>query len=482
MQIGNRFRCYPTPEQAQTLLRWIGCQRHIYNAKVREDRYFRAFARKSLQHTGQYAPIDQQYAHFKTELTPWLFDVPSVVLRNGAVLWKQAYSRYFTKLAGRPVVHKKHGKQSVWLTSELFEFAPKIDQSTGEVTGHQLHVGTKKLPLGILAFKAHKAYQVPASIHISVHAGRWHLSFNYDDGLPEPKEQDTIAWLRQFDEAELLKITIGLDRGVALPVAAGDYQRFEFSAIQKKRLRGQARQKKRWQRRLARRKEGSSGWKKAKARIARHQRYGNDVRHDLAHKTSCAIASDARYKLIVFEDLQVQNMTKRAKPKQDEHGCWLSDGASAKSALNQAILASTWGKTQVFTQYKVRRRGKLVIATPPYQSSQECAACGHIHPENRISQSVFLCQRCGHREHADHNAAQVIALRGVRQLLAGKCAEKVPKRCRITRSQVGAEGSEPVVPTAPSTPGKIRVSRPSGNTTAHGSLIQETLATTPSGD
>ena len=48
MQIGNRFRCYPTPAQAQTLLAWIGCQRFIYNAKVGEDRYFRAFARKSL--------------------------------------------------------------------------------------------------------------------------------------------------------------------------------------------------------------------------------------------------------------------------------------------------------------------------------------------------------------------------------------------------------------------------------------------------
>ena len=26
MQIGNKFRCYPTPVQAQTLLQWIGCQ------------------------------------------------------------------------------------------------------------------------------------------------------------------------------------------------------------------------------------------------------------------------------------------------------------------------------------------------------------------------------------------------------------------------------------------------------------------------
>ena len=90
MQTGFRFRCYPNKTQAQILLRWIGCQRFIYNAKVGEDRYFRTFARKSLQHAGQYAPQDQQYAHFFTEDTAWLREVPSVVLRNGSVRWKQA--------------------------------------------------------------------------------------------------------------------------------------------------------------------------------------------------------------------------------------------------------------------------------------------------------------------------------------------------------------------------------------------------------
>lgn len=85
MQIGNRFRCYPTSSQAQTLLRWIGCQRFIYNAKVGEDRYFRKFARRFLSFAGQHAPLDQQYSHFTTELTPWLTEVPSQVLRNGAV-------------------------------------------------------------------------------------------------------------------------------------------------------------------------------------------------------------------------------------------------------------------------------------------------------------------------------------------------------------------------------------------------------------
>lgn len=480
MQIGNRFRCYPTPEQQQILLQWIGCQRHIYNAKVREDQYFRRFARKSLQHAGQHAPIDQQYSHFKTGLTPFLADVPSVLLRNGAVLWKQAYGRFFAGLGNRPTTHGKRGRQSVWLTSEVFEFRPVVDASTGEAAGYQLHIGTRKFPVGILAFKAHREYRVPASLHLSVHAGRWHVSFNYDDGVPEPSDRDIAVWLAQHDETELRGMTVGLDRGVNLPLAGSDGQKFDFSETQKQRLARQERYKKRWQRRQARRTPGSAGWVKARNRVARYQRYGLDVRRDVAHKASCALADDPRYKLFVFEALRIGNMTARARPAQDAQGRWLRNGARAKSGLNKSILASAWGQTQTYLQYKARRQGKLVVSVPPFFSSQECAACGHVHQDNRVSQSVFVCHDCGNTDHADHNAAKVIAMRGVRQMLDGRWEQKEKKRCGITRKKVGAEGSEPAAPTQ-LTPGEIAVSRRGGNTPAPWSMTPETHATRPQG-
>ena len=86
----------------------MGCQRFIYNAKVPEDRRFRAFARKSLQHAGQFAPRDQQYAQFIGEGPEWLREVPPQVLRNGAVGWKQAYGRSTTPICRgrRPIVRR----------------------------------------------------------------------------------------------------------------------------------------------------------------------------------------------------------------------------------------------------------------------------------------------------------------------------------------------------------------------------------------
>ena len=191
--------------------------------------------------------------------------------------------------------------------------------------------------------------------------------------FPSRTEQEAIDYLMQFNEAELLKMTNGLDRGVALPLATSEGKQFGFSEVQQKRLAEQERHKKKWQRRMARRAKGSGGYRKAKRRVARYSRYAADVRRDVAHKTSHTLASDPQYKLYVFEALKVKNMTAKARPKQDEQGRWIKNGASAKSGLNKSILASTWGQTKTYLQYKARRQGKLVIEVPPFYSSQECA-------------------------------------------------------------------------------------------------------------
>ncbi len=84
-----------------------------YNAKVSEDRYYRAFAKKAVSLSGTPVPVDCEYARFIGPETPWLRDVPSQILRNGAVRWKQAMGRFFSGLSGRPVFQRKDGRQSI---------------------------------------------------------------------------------------------------------------------------------------------------------------------------------------------------------------------------------------------------------------------------------------------------------------------------------------------------------------------------------
>ncbi len=443
MQTGVKFRCYPTKVQKPVLLQWIGAQRFIYNAKVSEDRYFRAFARHSLDVVGQYVPVDQQYSQFKDdEITPWMKGIPSQVLRNGAVKWSQAYQRFFKKLGGRPVIQRKIGKQSVWLTKELFEFVPVVNKETGEITAYKLIIGTKKFPLGELEYKAHKSFRIPASIHISIHAGKWYLSFAHEVDHIEPKQEDVIAWLKQFNEAELRKMAQGIDRGVVQPFTLANGTVFDFSEAQKKALLKAELQARKWQHRASKKQKGSNNQKKAYARVARYKSKQQAIRQDFAHKTSHALVSLQDIWLYVFENLKIQNMTKRAKAKQNKAGRYLKNNAAAKSGLTKAILNSAWGLTKTFTTYKAKRLGKLVISTPAPHTSQACSVCRHTHPDNRQTQSEFICQCCGHRENADSNAAKNIRNNGVGQLLSDTFVIRQVKRCKITKSKVGQELSE----------------------------------------
>ena len=85
----------------------------------------------------------------------------------------------------------------------------------------------------------------------------------------------------------------------------------------------------------------------------------------------------------------------------------------AKSGLNKAILEKGWYKLELYTSYKVYRAKKVLFKVSPHHTSQECADCGHIQPENRKTQDLFVCCNCGHSDNADINAAKVIKKRAI---------------------------------------------------------------------
>ncbi len=221
-------------------MRWIGCQRLIYHAKVQEDRYFRKFQRRMVGLAGEKPPVDQRYSHFITEQTAFLREVPSQVLRNGAVRWQQAYTRFFQGLGGRPTIKRRGGKQSVWLTRELFTFAPETNPNTGDGLHYHLHVGTPKFPVGVISYNAHRPHRIPASIHISVEGGRWFVAFSAEDeavALPDGDPDQGIERIaenfRRMSEDQLFARTLGADRGVAKPLAISDGRMFDLRPIQK---------------------------------------------------------------------------------------------------------------------------------------------------------------------------------------------------------------------------------------------------------
>ena len=454
MTSGVRFRAYPTAVLQSTLRRWIGHQRFIYNAKVRELRYFRTFARHSLALTGQQPLPDQAYSQFRGPDTAWLKEVPSQLLRNGAYRFATGCARMLKGLSGAPTIRKKHGRQSVLLTSELFRFIskPHPDPAKAAEPYWHLELGLVSSPLGRLHFQAHRSFELPKMLCISVEPdGRWFVSFSYEaPTLTEEGDEPVI--LRSPEElayeyslrTDLADITVGIDRGVALPLALSNGTEFRVPEVNAKRIEKKETRAQRYQRKMARQAKGSKNRAKTRQRIARLKGYGRQVREDFSHKTSHALVT-SKACVFVFEDLKLKNMTASPAPRRDEQGRYAPNGAAAKAGLNRALLANALGQVKQFTTYKAAQRNKLVIAVPPAYSSQECAECGHVAAENRVSQAQFHCGQCDHKDHADHNAARVIQQRGVTRLKEGTVVFRKKKTARVRgkKQTVGSVRSEP---------------------------------------
>ena len=84
-----------------------------------------------------------------------------------------------------------------------------------------------------------------------------------------------------------------------------------------------------------RRKRGSHRREKARRLVAKAYRKIRNQRRDFLHKQSRKLVN--QYQTIMFEDVQTENLVKRPKPKQDENGEYLPNGASAKTGLNKSI-------------------------------------------------------------------------------------------------------------------------------------------------
>ena len=135
---------------------------------------------------------------------------------------------------------------------------------------------------------------------------------------------------------------------------------------------------------------------------------------DVQHKVSRSLVED--HDIIAIEKLNLAGMSKRAKAKVDPHnpGVFLPNGQSAKRALNRKLRLSALSQFGEFLQYKARLSGGQVIEVDPKNTSRRCSSCGHVAQENRESQAVFLCKKCGHEDNADRNAAINILDRALR--------------------------------------------------------------------
>jgi len=237
MLMGIRLQAHPKSQQKLILSQWMGCARFVWNAKCDEDSYLGSFARKYMP-AGTYAPIDQKFSQYKDDdLSPWLRECPSQILRNSAVNWFQTYQKFLKGECGNPKRKRSSDGGSIHLTKEVFKFESCEDGVT------RLFIGTKTNNIGYLSIKNHSSYQTPKSIYIKKQNGDYWVSFCYEDGLDESNlltQEENLKYLRGVDRSFLEDHVVGLDLGVVRPVQAGA-EVFDLTSEQKKNKAGRER-------------------------------------------------------------------------------------------------------------------------------------------------------------------------------------------------------------------------------------------------
>ena len=244
---------------------------------------------------------------------------------------------------------------------------------------------------------------------------------------------------------------VGLDRGCVHTLATSDNR---FLDLPKQRLERIDREILRRQKAQARRvnmsgktvreyrRNASRAYERTSREISRLHAKAHRIRDDWQHKITTMLVRD--YDLIVLEDLNLQDMSRRAKakPDPDRSGAYLPNGQSVKRGLNRSLRDASLAGIVSKLAYKTRLTGqnRLVLVNPAY-TSQTCSECGYRAKENRESQAVFECKRCHARMNADLNAASNILERGLSHLIGLDEAEHAETESGAPTAYSGGDAS-----------------------------------------
>ena len=184
---------------------------------------------------------------------------------------------------------------------------------------------------------------------------------------------------------------VGIDMGIVHFATLSDGTHIPPSNIFKR----YAAELRKAQQAMSRKKKFSNHWKKAKAKVQRIHAGIANARRDYLHKTSTTISKN--HAMVVVEDLQVSTMSRSASGTSDQPG----RNVRAKSGLNQSILDQGWAEFRRQLEYKMQWKGGVLLAVPPQNTSRTCPRCEHVSGDNRKTQAVFACVKCGFQENAD---------------------------------------------------------------------------------
>ncbi len=226
----------------------------------------------------------------------------------------EAYNRFFGG-AGRPVWKRK------------FKDTPKFTVPDNiKIKGRKIYIPK----LGWMKTTGKNPYAgcKPKQATFKYAAGNWYVSILYE--VPDTRPARPVKPVNP----------VGIDRNVGqVALSTGDMYELPPLLLLDAKLR-------RLQKKLARQEYKSNGWQHTKLRMQKIYREMRHVIKNWCHQTSRTIADI--HDLVIFEDLNIQGMTRSASSSREEPG----KNVAQKRGLNRAILRSGWGRLERYMSYK----------------------------------------------------------------------------------------------------------------------------------
>lgn len=367
-------RLYPELHQEHGLVAHCGQARFVYNLGLSQHKTLtRSYRQRGVK--VNYATQCKELTQLRSEVE-WLRKGSSEVQQSALRDLDRAFVNFFKGRTKYPVFKKRNSKQSFCIKHV------SIRRYNKRNAGIRVpKVGWVKFRISMKWWQLKQA----TSARVSRVNGKWFVSFITPP--PEKKQSGTGV--------------VGIDRGVKTTAMTSDGDKLSIpeSLSESKRYN-------RLQKVLSRKDKNSTEREKILRKMENCRFTISNKRKDWIEKTTTTLTQN--YLWAVLEDLKTSSMTKRVQPKKSPTGEYLPNGQSVKTGLNRSISSASW------YMFEKRLSDKMnVVKCPAFYTSQRCFRCGHISAENRKSQAVFSCIKCGHTDNADHNAALNIRENGL---------------------------------------------------------------------
>lgn len=361
------YKLLPNERVLRRYFEWCGICRYVYNVakETKEDSYKKGVS-------VSYYDLSKQLTEAKVDF-PFLRTVNAQTLQGVLERLDKGYQKFFSDLKRGVKTNKPK-----WASKNKWKSIPFKSIKAAE--GHFVLPNFGKVR--VFKFKHPKGELRTASL------------VKEADGLYLKVVVNEPSIERERESQSIVAVDMGLK--YFLTTSDAEYvsnPKHLFKKLAKLRIQ---------QRKLSRMKKGGANWKKQVNVVQRLHQKVRRTRLDFLHKESTKLSN--LYDYVVVEDLNIRGMSKNSR-------------------LAKHILDCSWGTFFDLLSYKTH-----VIKVDPKYSSQECSKCGDTRKENRVTQSLFECQGCGHTDNADLDAAKVLLSRGRSALGAnvGGYAERSP--------------------------------------------------------